>query len=74
MDLDPPTATLHQKMRDLSISRQNRTLLWKTVKWALYTEQHFKDLVEYITSLTNDLVELLLTLANRSYDYVARRY
>jgi hypothetical protein len=57
-DLDPLTSSLHLQMRNLSINRQNRTPLRKKVKWALYDEQHFKDLIGKITTLANDLVDL----------------
>lgn len=58
MDLEPAALTLHNKMRDLSIKRQNQTSLRQKAKWALYQEKHFKKLIENITSLVNDLIEL----------------
>jgi hypothetical protein len=57
-DLDPVRMSLHQKMRELSIKRQNRTPLRQKAKWALYEEKHFKRLIEDVTDLVNDLVEL----------------
>ncbi|KAL9588320.1 MAG: hypothetical protein Q9179_008005, partial [Wetmoreana sp. 5 TL-2023] len=45
-------------MRDLSIKRQNQTPLRQKAKWAFYEEKHFKRLIEDITSLVNDLIEL----------------
>ena len=57
-ELEPVMASLHQKMRELSIKRQNRTGLLKKTKWALYEEKHFRRLVEDVTELVNDLVEL----------------
>ena len=57
-DLEPATLSLHNKMRDLSIKRQNQTRLRQKAKWALYEEKHFKRLIEDITSLVNDLIEL----------------
>ncbi|KAL8873244.1 MAG: hypothetical protein Q9198_007057 [Flavoplaca austrocitrina] len=56
--LEPAALTLHNKMRDLSIKRQNQTPLRQKAKWALYEEKHFKRLIEDITSLVNDLIEL----------------
>jgi hypothetical protein len=57
-DLDPVMASLHQKMRTLSIKRQNHSELRQKAKWALYEEKHFKRLIEDITDLVNDLVDL----------------
>jgi hypothetical protein len=57
-DLEPVVASLHQKMRNLSIQRQNSTGMTQKVKWALFEEKHFARLIEDITGLVNDLVEL----------------
>ncbi|KAL8823652.1 MAG: hypothetical protein Q9191_005666 [Dirinaria sp. TL-2023a] len=57
-DLEPTALSLHNRMRDLSIKRQNQTGLRQKAKWALYEEKHFKRLIEDITSLVNDLIEL----------------
>lgn len=57
-DLEPAALSLHNKMRDLSIKRQNQTPLRQKAKWALYEQKHFKRLIEDITSLVNDLIEL----------------
>ncbi|OCL12034.1 hypothetical protein AOQ84DRAFT_421474 [Glonium stellatum] len=56
--LGPLGAALHQKMRELSVKRQNRTPLQRKVKWALYEEKQFKRLIEDVTGLVNSLVEL----------------
>ena len=58
VDLESAALTLYSKMRDLSIKRQNQTSLRQKAKWALYQEKHFKKLIENITSLVNDLIEL----------------
>ena len=58
MDLEPSALTLHNKLRDLSIKRQNQTGLQQKAKWALHEEKHFKRLIEDITSLIDDLIEL----------------
>ncbi|KAI4264574.1 MAG: hypothetical protein L6R42_000325, partial [Xanthoria sp. 1 TBL-2021] len=60
-DLEPAASSLHNKMRDLSIKRQNQTRLRQKAKWALYEEKHFKRLIEDITSLVNDLIKLFPT-------------
>ncbi|KAH7357338.1 prion-inhibition and propagation-domain-containing protein [Pyrenochaeta sp. MPI-SDFR-AT-0127] len=57
-NMDTSGQTLHKKMRDLAIRRQNKTFLRQKVKWALYEEKHFKRLIEDITDLVNDLVQL----------------
>jgi hypothetical protein len=57
-DMDPIVRSLHEKMRDLSIKRQNGTALRRRMKWALYEEKHFKRLIEDIIDLVNDLVQL----------------
>ncbi|RYO77896.1 hypothetical protein DL764_010168 [Monosporascus ibericus] len=57
-DLNPVVASLHQKMRELSIRRQNGMPLSKKIKWALYDERRLKELIDSITGLTNDLVSL----------------
>jgi hypothetical protein len=57
-DLDPATATLHQKMRQLAIQRQNRSSIKQKTKWALYQEKQFRRLIEDITELVDKLVEL----------------
>ena len=58
LNLEPTALSLHNKMRDLSIKRQNQTPLRQKAKWALHKEKHFKRLIEDITSLVNDLIEL----------------
>lgn len=57
-DLDPPIATLHEKMRQLAIKRQNRSGVRQKAKWALYQEKHFRRLIEDVTELVDSLVEL----------------
>lgn len=56
-DMDPVHRSLHKQMRDLSITRQNRTPLRQKVKWALYEEKHFRRLIEDVIDLVNGLVE-----------------
>ena len=58
MDLEPAALSLYNKMRDLSIKRQNQTRLRQKARWALYEEKHFKSLIEDIASLVDDLIEL----------------
>lgn len=57
-ELEPVRATLHQKLCELSIKRQNQTQLRQKVKWAQYEEKHFRRLIEDVVGLINNLVEL----------------
>lgn len=57
-DLDPPAAKLHNQMRELAIERQNRSGVRQRAKWALYQEKAFRRLIEDITELVDNLVEL----------------
>ena len=58
VDLYSAALTLHSKIRDLSIKRQNQTGLRQKVKWALNKEKYLKQLIEGIKSLVDDLIEL----------------
>ena len=60
-DLDSASAQLHNKMRDLSMKRQNGQSHYRfhqMTKWALYEEKHFRQLIEDLIGLINGLVEL----------------
>lgn len=57
-DMDPVGRSLHEKMRELSIKRQNGASLRQKMKWALYEEKHFKRLIEDVIDLVDDLVEV----------------
>jgi hypothetical protein len=57
-DLDLIGKFLNQKMETICSMRQNRTRLSEKVKFALYKETHLTRLIDDITALTNDLVEL----------------
>ncbi|USP79636.1 hypothetical protein yc1106_06910 [Curvularia clavata] len=57
-DLDPSGAKLHEKMRQLSIERQNCSGIRKKAKWALYQEKQFRRLIEDITDLVDGLENL----------------
>ena len=57
-DLAPDMLALHNKMRELSIERKNKTTLKQKMRWALYEEKHFRRLIEDVISLVDDLVEL----------------
>ncbi|KAI4949551.1 hypothetical protein J4E91_005290 [Alternaria rosae] len=57
-DMEPVGQLLHERMRSLFIKRQKSTLLRQKVQWALHEEKYFKRLIEDITDLVSDLVEL----------------
>jgi hypothetical protein len=57
-DLDPATAKLHEKMRQLAIERQNRSGVRQKTKWALYQKNQFRHLIDDITELVDSLVGL----------------
>ncbi|EON63735.1 hypothetical protein W97_02963 [Coniosporium apollinis CBS 100218] len=57
-ELEPVTASLHERMRELSLKRQSRTGLRQKAKWAMYEEKQFRRLIEDITELVDNLVEL----------------
>jgi tRNA U34 5-carboxymethylaminomethyl modifying enzyme MnmG/GidA len=57
-DLNGAQKTYHQIMRDISVRRHNRTKLRTKFKFAVYSHIHLKEMIEKITSLTNDLVTL----------------
>src|SRR5436305_4445685 len=42
-ELDILGTTLHDKMRALSVERQNRIQLWQKVKWALYESETLQE-------------------------------
>ncbi|KAG9228056.1 prion-inhibition and propagation-domain-containing protein [Amylocarpus encephaloides] len=58
-DLGTASTSLHGKMRELSIKRQNRTALAKKVRWTIYSEKQFEELVNEITRLTDELMNLV---------------
>lgn len=57
-DMDNATAQLHNRLRELSLKRQNRTPLRQKTYWALYEEKNFRRLIEDLTDLIDSLVEL----------------
>ncbi len=60
--MNPIGRSLHEKMRDMLIKRQNGTALRQKMKWALYEEKHFKRLIGDIVDLVNDLAEIFPAL------------
>ncbi|RFU34874.1 hypothetical protein B7463_g1449, partial [Scytalidium lignicola] len=57
-DLDKATASLHKKLKMLSLKRFNPRNILKKTKWALYKEKYLNRLIEDTTELVNGLVEL----------------
>ncbi|KAI9674384.1 MAG: hypothetical protein M1822_009062 [Bathelium mastoideum] len=70
-DLEPAMAQLHLTIRQLSVDRQNKSGLKEKVKWAMYEEKHFRRLIEDITGLVNDLVELFPSAKEKQYSLCA---
>lgn len=56
--LDKITDILHEKMRDLSLGRSSASSPLKKAKWAIYTQEHMRNLTDDITGLTNQLIDL----------------
>ena len=56
--MDTASAQLHNRMRELSLKRQNRTPFRQRANWALYEEKNFRRLIEDLTDLIDSLVEL----------------
>jgi hypothetical protein len=57
-ELDPAIRSLRDKLRNLSVGRQNVTPLKRKAKWALYEEKHFRELVDDIKSTVDRLIDL----------------
>ena len=57
-DLDPTSAKLHDKIRQLALDRQSWTGVRQKAKWALYQQKQFRRLIEDVTELVDSLVEL----------------
>jgi hypothetical protein len=57
-DIDPAIMALNNKMRELAIRRQTRNSVLKTASWALYHRSEFKELIESITSLIDNIETL----------------
>lgn len=51
-------ATLSEKMRAISVSRQNKTPLRQKAKWALYQEKTFRRIIEDSNELVKELEDL----------------
>jgi hypothetical protein len=57
-DLNPEMSSVRDKLRALSVKRQNVTPLKHKAKWALYEEKHFRKLIEDISSTVDGLISL----------------
>jgi hypothetical protein len=67
-DVDSDRRTLHEKMRDLSIERKNKTPLRQKVKWALYEKKYFERLIADIIELVDSLVETFPAVRQAQHD------
>lgn len=52
------TSVLLQEMRRISLKRNPSNSKRKKTKWAIYSENHMKELVERVSSLTTELIDL----------------
>jgi hypothetical protein len=67
-NVDSDYRTLHEKMRDLSILRKNKTPLRQRVKWALYKKKYFERLIADIIKLVDSLTETFLAVWQAQQD------
>ncbi|KAM7189387.1 heterokaryon incompatibility protein s [Rhypophila sp. PSN 637] len=58
VDLDTDFESIHLKMKDLALKRQNRSSFAKRASWALHEEKNFNRLIEDIEPLARDLVDI----------------
>jgi hypothetical protein len=64
--------SLHTKMQEMAAKRQNSASLVKKIKFTLYHEKHLKALLDEITNLTNQLVDLFPARKPRQRELAAR--
>lgn len=57
-DLEPDLQSMHHKMRELAIRRQQRSNFTQKAAWALYEEKHFRRLIEDVTAHVDALIKL----------------
>ena len=57
-DMDPAAMALSNKMKKLAIRRQKGSSVLKTASWALYHRSEFKELIQNITSLIDNIEDL----------------
>jgi hypothetical protein len=67
-DVDSDRRTLHEKMRDLSIKRKNKTPLRHKVKWALYEKKYLERLIADINELVDSLVKIFPAVRQAQQD------
>ena len=56
--MDSTFLALNNKMRELAIKRQKRSNILKTTQWALYRKSEFKNLIEGISTLIDDIEKI----------------
>jgi hypothetical protein len=57
-DMDPVSIALNNKMEALAVRRQKGSRFLKLTSWALYHRSEFKDLLEQIVSLIDNIENL----------------
>ena len=61
VELDQAGASLHHKLKTLSLKRFKPSTVLKRAKWALHTEKHLNRLIQDTTELVDGLIELFPT-------------
>lgn len=57
-ELEPTSGALNKKIKQLALRRQKGTSILKKTKWAIFDGSEFKQLIENITHLTDNLEAL----------------
>ncbi|KAF2994065.1 hypothetical protein E8E13_002393 [Curvularia kusanoi] len=70
-DLEPSLQTMHDKMRDLALRRQQRSTIRQKAAWALYEKRYFDRLIVDVVSLIEDLTQLFPAIQQRQSELVA---
>ena len=63
--MDAYVIALHNKMRELTIKRQNGSTFLKTTSWAIYHRSELKQLIEEIIVLIDNLEKLFPAAADQ---------
>jgi hypothetical protein len=69
-DLEPSLRTMHDKMRELALMRQQRSSVGQRARWALYEKKYFDRLISDVTQLVKGLVQLFPATQQRQSELV----
>jgi len=56
-DLESSLGTMHDKMRDLALRRQQRSTVRQKTKWALYEKRYFDRLISDVVQIVEGLID-----------------